>query len=121
MSNRATGRHPSPASTERRKLRLCPFICYRYGSTRGQKIESMKFRQWVGRVAFVSIAWLALPIQSAVQAADFLYHERFAFVASDGVRLGAPQYPPGKIKFDETFNKKVLTYRGDVVVRLPAE
>ena len=112
----------------------------------------MKLRQWIGRVALVSIAWLASPIQSAVQAADFLdpedafrfsatvaedgrsvaarfsiadgyylYHERFAFAASDGVQLGTPQYPPGKVKFDETFNKEVLTYRGDIVVRLPVE
>jgi len=103
-------------------------------------------------VALIAIAWLASPMQSAVQAAAFLdpedafrfsatvaedgrtvaarfsiadgyflYHERFAFVASDGVQLGTPQYPPGKVKFDETFNKEVLTYRGDVVVRLPVE
>ena len=26
----------------------------------------------------------------------YLYHERFAFVASDGVQLGTPQYPPGQ-------------------------
>ncbi len=115
-------------------------------------MESIKLRQWAGRVALVVIAWLALPIQSAVYATDFLdpedafrfsatvaedgrtvaarfsiadgyylYHERFAFVASDGVQLGTPQYPPGKVKFDETFNKEVLTYRGDVVVRLPVE
>src|SRR2546427_5367003 len=115
-------------------------------------MESIKLRQWAGRVALVAIAWLALPIQSALHAADFLdpedafkfsatvaedgrsvaarfsiadgyylYHERFAFVASDGVQLATPQYPPGKIKFDETFNKEVLTYRGDVVVRLPVE
>jgi len=114
-------------------------------------MESINLRQWVGRVA-LAIAWLASPIQSVVQAADFLdpedafrfsatvaedgrtvaarfsiadgyylYHERFAFVASDGVQLGTPQYPPGKVKFDETFNKEVLTYRGDVVVRLPVE
>src|ERR1700751_1422073 len=51
----------------------------------------------------------------------YLYHERFAFIASDGVHLGTPQYPPGKVKFDETFNKEVLTYRGDVVVKLPVE
>jgi thioredoxin:protein disulfide reductase len=115
-------------------------------------MESKKLRQWAGRVALVAIAWLALPIQAAVRAADFLdpedafrfsatvaedgrtvaarfsiadgyylYHERFAFVASDGVQLGTPQYPLGKVKFDETFNKEVLTYRGDVVVRLPVE
>ena len=35
----------------------------------------------------------------------YLYRERFGFAASDGTQLGAPQYPPGKIKFDETFNK----------------
>ena len=51
----------------------------------------------------------------------YLYHERFAFVASDGVQLGTPQYPPGTVKFDETFNKEVLTYRGNVVVRLPVD
>ena len=115
-------------------------------------MESMKLRQWAGRMALVAIAWLASPVQPAVQAADFLdpedafkfsaavaedgrsiaarfsiadgyylYHERFAFAASDGVRLGTPQYPPGKVKFDETFNKEVLTYRGDIVVRLPVE
>jgi thiol:disulfide interchange protein DsbD len=115
-------------------------------------MESVKLRPWAGRVALVAIAWLASPMQSAVQAADFLdpedafrfsatvaedgrtvaarfsiadgyylYHERFAFIASDGVQLGTPQYPPGKVKFDETFNKEVLTYRGDVVVRLPVE
>jgi len=115
-------------------------------------MESISLRQWAGRVALVAVAWLASPMQSAVQAADFLdpedafrfsatvaedgrtvaarfsiadgyylYHERFAFIASDGVQLGTPQYPPGKVKFDETFNKEVLTYRGDVVVKLPVE
>jgi thiol:disulfide interchange protein DsbD len=115
-------------------------------------MESIKLRQWAGRVALVAIAWLASPVQSAVQAANFLdpedafrfsatvaedgrsvaarfsiadgyylYHERFAFAASDGVQLGTPQYPPGRVKFDDTFNKEVLTYRGDIVVRLPVE
>ena len=51
----------------------------------------------------------------------YLYRERFGFAASDGAQLGAPQYPPGKIKFDETFNKDLEIYRGDVVVRLPIE
>src|SRR5258706_12504028 len=115
-------------------------------------MERIKLRQGAGRVAVVAIALLALPIQFAVQAADFLdpedafrfsatvaedgrsvaarfsiaegYYlnrERFACVEADGVRLGAPQCAPGKIKFDETFNKEVLTYRGNVVVRLPVE
>ena len=51
----------------------------------------------------------------------YLYRERFGFAASDGAQLGAPQYPPGKIKFDETFNRQLEIYRGNVVVRLPVE
>ena len=51
----------------------------------------------------------------------YLYRERFGFAASDGARLGTPQYPAGKIKFDETFNRRLEIYRGNVVVRLPIE
>jgi thiol:disulfide interchange protein DsbD len=51
----------------------------------------------------------------------YLYRERFGFAASDGTQLGAAQYPPGKIKFDETFNRQLEIYRGNVLVRLPIE
>jgi thiol:disulfide interchange protein DsbD len=51
----------------------------------------------------------------------YLYQERFGFGASDGVQLGSPQFSPGKIKFDRTFNRELVTYRHDVVVRLPIE
>jgi len=55
-------------------------------------MESINLRQWVGRVA-LAIAWLASPIQSVVQAADFLDPEdafRFsATVAEDGRTLAA--------------------------------
>jgi thiol:disulfide interchange protein DsbD len=51
----------------------------------------------------------------------YLYHERFAFAASDGVLLGTPQFPPAKIKFDQTFNKELEIYRGDVAVKLPVQ
>lgn len=50
----------------------------------------------------------------------YLYREPFKFVAEgDGVVLGAPQVPSGKVKFDETFQKDVETYRGRVAIRLP--
>jgi thioredoxin:protein disulfide reductase len=115
-------------------------------------MQTMNYRQWIGRVALLVGALLACLLMSAAHAVDFLdpedafkfsaaisddgnavearfsiadgyylYRERFGFAASDGVQLGVPQYPPGKVKFDETFNKEVLTYRGDVVVRLPVE
>ncbi len=52
----------------------------------------------------------------------YLYRERFAFAAQpDGVRLGNPTMPQGKVHFDETFGKDMETYRGAVVVRIPVE
>ena len=50
----------------------------------------------------------------------YMYRERFA-VKAQGAALGAPQIPPGKVKFDETFGKEVETYRHDVVIRVPVE
>jgi thiol:disulfide interchange protein DsbD len=51
----------------------------------------------------------------------YLYRERFGFAASDGTQLGAPEYPAGNIKFDETFNRRLEIYRGDVIVKLPVQ
>jgi len=50
----------------------------------------------------------------------YMYRERFAFNAR-GAKLGAPQIPAGKVKFDETFGKDVETYHGSVTIRIPVE
>jgi thioredoxin:protein disulfide reductase len=50
----------------------------------------------------------------------YMYHERFAFKA-EGATLGQPSIPPGKIKFDETFQKDVETHRKTVVITIPLE
>lgn len=50
----------------------------------------------------------------------YMYRERFAFKA-DGARLGKEVIPPGKVKFDETFQKNVETYRGAVTISIPVE
>ncbi len=50
----------------------------------------------------------------------YMYRERFKFAAS-GAQLGQPAYPPGKVKFDETFQKEVETYRHSVTVTVPVE
>ena len=50
----------------------------------------------------------------------YLYRERFAFKA-EGVQLGTPVIPAGKMKFDETFNKTVEIYRQQVLIRLPVK
>ncbi|HDR9185392.1 TPA: protein-disulfide reductase DsbD [Burkholderia vietnamiensis] len=52
----------------------------------------------------------------------YLYRERFAFAVKSGnATLGAPQFPPGHVKFDQTFQKEVETYRDDVVVHVPVK
>jgi thiol:disulfide interchange protein DsbD len=50
----------------------------------------------------------------------YMYRERFKFSAGNAT-LGEPQIPPGKIKFDETFNKNVETYHGSVTIRIPVQ
>jgi thiol:disulfide interchange protein DsbD len=50
----------------------------------------------------------------------YLYRERFS-VASPEASLGAPVLPAGKVKFDETFQKNLETYRGDLRVSVPVD
>ncbi|MBI1773547.1 MAG: protein-disulfide reductase DsbD [Burkholderiales bacterium] len=50
----------------------------------------------------------------------YLYRERFKF-SSDDARLGDVDMPKGKVKFDETFQKEVETYRKSLVVRIPVQ
>ncbi|MDE2431107.1 MAG: protein-disulfide reductase DsbD N-terminal domain-containing protein, partial [Burkholderiales bacterium] len=50
----------------------------------------------------------------------YLYRERFKFV-SDDAKLGTPDMPAGKVKFDETFQKNVETYRKHLTVRVPVQ
>jgi thiol:disulfide interchange protein DsbD len=57
-------------------------------------------------------------VSFAVAPGYYLYRERFA-VTAEGATLGEPAYPPGKVKFDETFGKNVETFRGDVAIRVP--
>ncbi|GAB7521877.1 protein-disulfide reductase DsbD [Paraburkholderia sp. 2C] len=50
----------------------------------------------------------------------YMYRERFSFAVRNGTStIGLPQLPAGHVKFDETFQKNVETYRGDLTVRIP--
>ncbi|MCA7940125.1 protein-disulfide reductase DsbD [Burkholderia cepacia] len=52
----------------------------------------------------------------------YLYRERFAFAVKSGqATLGEPQFPAGHVKFDQTFQKNVETYRDEVVVHVPVK
>ncbi|HYD94297.1 MAG TPA: protein-disulfide reductase DsbD [Noviherbaspirillum sp.] len=50
----------------------------------------------------------------------YMYRESFAFKA-EGATLGQPVIPPGKVKFDETFQKDVESHRGMVAITIPVE
>jgi thiol:disulfide interchange protein DsbD len=50
----------------------------------------------------------------------YMYRERFA-VKAEGATIGQPEFPPGKVKFDETFQKNVETYRQSVTFKVPVE
>ena len=50
----------------------------------------------------------------------YLYREQFKF-ATTGATLGVPVLPPGHIKFDETFQKNVETYRDVVRISVPVQ
>lgn len=50
----------------------------------------------------------------------YMYRERFSFTA-DHATLGEPLIPDGKIKFDETFQKNVETYRNALTIILPVQ
>src|SRR5262245_33201491 len=50
----------------------------------------------------------------------YMYRERFS-VASPDATLGAVELPAGKVKFDETFQKNVETYRNELRVSVPVD
>jgi thioredoxin:protein disulfide reductase len=48
----------------------------------------------------------------------YVYREPFRFTAPGAV-LGVPVIPPGKVKFDENFQKNVETYRDSLSIAVP--
>jgi thiol:disulfide interchange protein DsbD len=59
-------------------------------------------------------------VDYAIADGYYMYRERFKFTA-DGARLGEPVIPPGKVKYDQTFEKNVETYHHAVQIRIPVE
>ncbi|RFU43900.1 protein-disulfide reductase DsbD [Paraburkholderia sp. DHOC27] len=52
----------------------------------------------------------------------YMYRERFSFATRNGtVTIGDPQLPAGHVKFDQTFNKNVETYRNELTIRIPVK
>jgi thiol:disulfide interchange protein DsbD len=59
-------------------------------------------------------------VNYAIADGYYMYRERFHFSAN-GAKLGEPVIPPGKIKFDDTFQKNVETYHNGIEIRIPVE
>jgi thiol:disulfide interchange protein DsbD len=57
-------------------------------------------------------------VNYAIADGYYMYRERFHFSAR-GATLGEPVIPPGKVKFDDTFQKNVETYHKGVEIRIP--
>jgi thiol:disulfide interchange protein DsbD len=50
----------------------------------------------------------------------YMYRERFSYAVRNGTStIGDPQLPAGHVKFDQTFQKNVETYRGELTIRIP--
>src|SRR5450830_1686270 len=61
-----------------------------------------------------------LEIHYAIADGYYMYRDRFHFKA-EGATLGQPDFPHGKVKFDDNFQKEVETYRNSISVRVPVE
>jgi thiol:disulfide interchange protein DsbD len=59
-------------------------------------------------------------VSYAIADGYYMYRERFKFSAN-GATLGEPQIPPGKVKYDTTFEKDVETYHHSVAIRIPVQ
>ncbi|MDQ6639597.1 MAG: protein-disulfide reductase DsbD, partial [Pseudomonadota bacterium] len=62
----------------------------------------------------------SVEVTFAIAPNYYLYREQFKFAAA-GATLGTPAIPPGKVKYDETFQKNVETYRNAVTILVPVE
>ena len=62
----------------------------------------------------------SVEVAFAIAPGYYLYREQFKF-AANGATLGAPVIPPGKVKYDVTFEKDVETYRNAITILVPVE
>jgi thiol:disulfide interchange protein DsbD len=62
-----------------------------------------------------------LEIGYAIADGYYMYRERFHFKTDGNATLGQPVFPQGTVRFDQTFQKNVETYRHNVIIRIPVE
>jgi thiol:disulfide interchange protein DsbD len=62
----------------------------------------------------------SVEVSYRIASGYYMYREQFKFRA-DGATLGTPDIPPGKVKFDENFQKNVETYHDQIRIRVPVQ
>jgi thiol:disulfide interchange protein DsbD len=63
-----------------------------------------------------------IELRYAIAKAHYMYRERLAIASAPAeAQLGQPAIPPGKIKFDETFQKDVEIYHDEIVIPVPVK
>ncbi|AKM32712.2 thiol:disulfide interchange protein [Pandoraea faecigallinarum] len=64
----------------------------------------------------------AVLLRFEVAKGYYLYRERFAFTTDNpAVTLGAPEFPKGEVKHDETFGRDMEVYHESIDVRIPVD
>ena len=104
--------------------RLASFLLVSLGFCGTAAIAADEFLPPEQAFRFEARALDAHHVEVVFNVADgyYLYRERFAFAAAPAaVKFGTPVFPPGQVKYDETFGKKLETHRGRVVIRLPVD
>ncbi|XQU69345.1 Thiol:disulfide interchange protein DsbD [Cupriavidus sp. H18C1] len=101
-------------------LAVC--LCLGAGPARAADQDDFLPPEQAFRFAARTIDPRTVEVRFDVAPGYYLYRERFAFAAQPAqVKLGAPELPAGKVKFDETFGKEMETYRDTVTIRVPVE
>ncbi|AXW60910.1 thiol:disulfide interchange protein [Ralstonia solanacearum] len=73
------------------------------------------------RFSAAQIDGQTVEVKFAIADGYYMYRERLAVAADPATVTFAPlELPPGKVKFDDTFNKDVETYRHELVFRVRA-
>jgi thiol:disulfide interchange protein DsbD len=64
-----------------------------------------------------------IEVQFKIAPGYYMYREQFAFTSepATGVITGPAKIPPGKVKFDETFQKDVETHRDTLKILVPVD
>src|SRR6476661_3280891 len=86
-------------------------LCLPPAQANGDYLEPEQAFRFSARMADANTAEATFVIANGY----YLFREQFGFEVT-GARAGEPIIPPGKVKFDETFQKDVETYRGTVAI-----